>query len=83
VLRLAARAVGRLGLRETAVAPLAAGAAMTAAAWPLRDELVAGLTGGMAAYVVVFVAVERLVNPDDLSYLVRLVRARLPSREAA
>ena len=81
-LRLAARAVSRLGLRATAVAPLAAGAAMTAATWPVRDELLAGVTAGVAAYVVVFVAVERLVNPDDFRFLVRLARARLPSRTA-
>ena len=83
MLGLAAEAIGRPRLMTTLAAPLLSAGAMAAAMWPLRDDLLPALPVGVAAYVAVFIAVERLVSPDDLRFLVGLVRRRLPSRAAA
>jgi len=83
MLVLAAEAIGRPRLMRTLLAPLLAAGAMAAAMWPLREELLPALPVGLAAYVAAFLTVERLVSPDDLRFLLRLVRRRLPSRAAA
>jgi len=82
-MRAAAVAVGRPRLTVTLAAPVAAGAGMAAAMWPLRDELVAALPVGAIVYAGVFLAIERLVNPEDLRFLADLLRRRLPAKAAA
>ncbi len=81
-MRVAARTVGRPRLVATLAAPAAAAAGMAGAMWPLRDGLLAALPAGSIAYVGVFLAVERLINPDDLRFMVDLVRRRVPARAA-
>lgn len=82
-LGLAVEAVGRPRLITTLAAPVLAAVGMTAAMWPLRDGLVPALPAGTIAYAAIFVAIERLVSPEDLRFLAGLVRKRLPSRIAA
>ncbi len=82
-LGLAVEAIGRPRLMRTLLAPLLSSAAMAAAMWPLREDLVPALLVGVAAYAAAFLVVERLVSPDDLRFLLGLARRRLPSRAAA
>lgn len=82
-MRLAIGAAGAPRLAATAGAPLMGAAAMAAAMWPLRDELLPALPLGVVAYLAVFVAIERRVSPEDLRFLTGLVRRRLPSRTVA
>ncbi len=55
---------------------------MAAAMWPLREDLLPALPIGVVVYTVAFVAVERVVSPVDLRFLLGLLRQRLPSRVA-
>jgi O-antigen/teichoic acid export membrane protein len=60
-------------------APLVAGAAMALAMLPLDGLPALALVAGAAAYVIVFVAVERRVSPADLEFA-KGVAARLLTR---
>ncbi len=82
-MRVAAAAVGRPRLVATLAAPAAAAVGMAAAMWPLRDELLTALPAGVVVYVGVFLAVERLVSPDDLRFVIDLLRRRSPAGAVA
>lgn len=82
-LGLVVEAVGRPRLMGTLLAPLLAAGGMASAMWPLREDMLPALPLGVAAYVAIFLAVERVTSPDDLRFLVELIRRRLPSRAAA
>jgi O-antigen/teichoic acid export membrane protein len=58
-------------------APLLAGAAMAATTLALRSVPGAALAAGAAVYAVAFLAIERAVSPDDLSFVTGVVRRRL------
>ena len=76
-IRVAAREVGGLHWRSMLAAPLAAGAAMTAAMLPLQGIPVLSLLAGIAAYLVVFVLLERRISPGDLDFVREMLRRRL------
>ena len=78
-LRLVSDAIGRPRVTATLLAPLLAATGMAAAMWPLRDDLLPALPAGAVVYVMIFFAVERLVSPDDLRFLLGLVRRRTSS----
>lgn len=82
-LGLVVEAVGRPRLMGTLLAPLLAAGGMASAMWPLREDMLPALPLGVAAYVAIFLAVERITSPGDLRFLVELIRRRLPSRAAA
>jgi O-antigen/teichoic acid export membrane protein len=77
------REVGRLRWVSMVTSPLVAGAAMAAAIGVLPTALIpAALVGGVA-YIVVFVALERVISPIDLVFMTNLVRRWLPGRAAS
>ena len=80
---VASGTVGRPRLATTLAAPAAGAAGMAGAMWPLRDGLLTALPAGTLAYVGVFLAVERWISPDDLRFMVGLLRRRLPAGAAA
>jgi O-antigen/teichoic acid export membrane protein len=80
VVALATRETGRLGLRATLVGPIVAGAAMVGVMFGLEHFLAAALAAGVACYLAVLVVVERLVAPEDVSFVTSLVRRRLGLR---
>lgn len=75
-LYLAGQAVGRPRATTTLAAPGVAAAAMAAAMWPVRDAVALALPAGAVTYLAVFVAVERLLSPDDLRFMIGLLRRR-------
>lgn len=83
MLWVAIAAVGPPRAAATLAGPLLGAAAMAAAMWPLRDELLPALPLGVVAYLAVFVAIERRTSPEDLRFLTGLVRRGLRSRVAA
>ena len=81
--RLAVPLAGGVAWRRTLAAPAAAGAAMALAMLPLSSSLVLALVAGTVAYLAVFVAVESVVDPDDLRFVRNLLGRRLPGRRGA
>jgi O-antigen/teichoic acid export membrane protein len=82
VVGLATMETGRLGLRTTLVGPIVAGAAMVGVMFALQHAFAAALVAGIACYLAVLVAVERLVAPQDVDFVTSLVRRRLRPRVA-
>jgi O-antigen/teichoic acid export membrane protein len=80
ILRLSGRAVGGVYWLATAAGAAAAGGGMTAATLALDANVWTALAAGGAVYVVILVAVERMVSPVDAKFVADLVRRRLPSR---
>lgn len=80
VLHRACRAVGGIHLPATLAGALAAGLVMAVVSLPLQDSLLVALAAGGAGYAIVLFAVERLVNPLDVSFALKMVRRRLPAR---
>jgi stage V sporulation protein B len=83
VLAIAIRTVRGVSVLPTIAAPGLAGAAMAGAMLPLQATLPAALSAGGAAYLLVFVLVERRLGSGDLELARDMVRRRLPSRAAA
>ncbi len=75
--RLALRMVQRIAWGPLAIGASAAGLAMTLASLPLDDNLLAGLLVGLCVYAVTLFGVERLVNPLDVQFVMRMARRRL------
>ena len=75
------REVGRLRWVSIVTSPLVAGVAMAAAMGGLRTDLVPAAIAGGVVYLVVFVALERVISPIDLVFMTNLVRGWLPRRE--
>jgi O-antigen/teichoic acid export membrane protein len=78
----AVRMVGKIEWLETTVGALAGGLAMAAVAVPLHNSLAAALAAGLLAYLVALLAVDRLVSPRDVAFVMGMVRRRLPSRSS-
>ncbi len=83
VLVLARRAVGSLRWASMAVGPIVAGLVMGLAMAPVADSLLPALPLGVAAYFAVLVGVERLLSPDDLRFVVNVLRRRITLRAGA
>ena len=80
VMRLSVDDVGGIQWTSLLTAPLAAGAAMGLVLFALSSTPAVALAVGLAAYAAVYLAVERIVSPDDLAFvrtLVRRLRRRL------
>lgn len=77
VMARANRVLGGLEWARMLAGALAAAAAMVAATLPLQDHLAFALIAGTAAYLLVLVAVERVVSPFDTAYVRAILRARL------
>lgn len=83
IMHMSVRAVGRIDWRSTLAGVLAAGIAMAGVGLLLRSSLLAALVASTAVYLIALLTVERLVNPLDVAFVVRIVRRRLPSRGVA
>lgn len=83
VVRQAVITVGGVRWRAMGAGPLAGGAAMGLAMLPLMDSLALALAAGVPAYVLVLWAVERALCPEDVRFMVGMVRSRLPRARAA
>ncbi|HYI37018.1 MAG TPA: flippase [Thermoleophilaceae bacterium] len=83
VLFEASRTVGGMDWRATFAGPLLAGTAMTAVMVPLSGSLLPALAAGVPAYVLVLWLVERTTNPEDVEFVLSMVRRRLPSPRSA
>jgi O-antigen/teichoic acid export membrane protein len=77
-LRIAVPLAGGVEWLRTLGAPVVAGAAMALAMLPVSGSLAPALAVGAAAYLATFVAVESVVDPDDLRFVGNLVARRLP-----
>ena len=82
-MRVAVRAVGGVDWAPMLAAPAAGGVVMAAVVVLLGSLPGAGLAAGAVAYLVTYVAVERVVSPQDLEFLRSTLRGRLPRRRAA
>ena len=80
---MAARKIGSIDWRTTLAGAFAAGAAMAAVGLLLSGGLLTALTAATAVYIVVLLAVERLVSPRDVAFVVDTVRRRLSPGRAA
>jgi O-antigen/teichoic acid export membrane protein len=78
IVAIAARQVGRPHWGSMLAAPAIAGLTMAAVTVAGSASGLA-VAGGILAYFGCFLVVERLVSPDDLSFVARLVRRRLPA----
>jgi O-antigen/teichoic acid export membrane protein len=76
--RMALRTIGT-GVRWLSMtgAPLLAGLAMCGAMLPLRHSPLPALVAGAVVYPLAFVALERLISPDDLRFVAGYLRRRL------
>ncbi len=83
ITRMAARKVGGIDWRATLPGALAAGAVMALVSWLLEGDLLVALVAASATYILVLAAVERLVSPRDLAFVVTAARRRLPRRRLA
>jgi O-antigen/teichoic acid export membrane protein len=83
ITRMAARKIGAIDWRATLAGALAAGVVMAAVGWLLDETLLAALIAATAVYIVVLLAVERLVSPRDVAFVMSAVRRRLPSGRPA
>jgi O-antigen/teichoic acid export membrane protein len=83
VLFMANRVVGGLPWVRVLASPLLAGALMTGVMAALHANPIAALIMGVVVYVVVLTVIESRVSPDDLAFLMRLLRRRLRGRGSA
>ncbi len=81
-LGLAARRAGRLRWAALLAAPVAGGAGMAVVVGAFRDELVPAAAAGIVGYVLMYAAVERLVDPAELRSLVAGAGRRFGGRAA-
>jgi hypothetical protein len=81
VMRLSVSDVGGISWTSLLAAPVTAGAAMSLVLFVLSSTPAVSLVLGLAAYAAAYLAVERVVSPDDLAFVRTLVR-RLRSRVA-
>jgi O-antigen/teichoic acid export membrane protein len=72
--------VGRIDWLSTLAAPVGASAAMAVPLLLLGGSLPLAVLVGVPVYVLAYVAIESLVEPDDLAFVVDLVKKRLPGR---
>jgi O-antigen/teichoic acid export membrane protein len=82
IMRMGSRAVGGVRWLATVTGAAAAACCMTAVTLALQGSLWAALSLGGAIYLVVLVAVERLVSPVDVKFVADMARRRLRSRTA-
>jgi hypothetical protein len=82
ILRMSSREVGGMQGAATAAGAAVAGGCMTVVTLALNGSLWAALGLGGAVYLVVLIAVERLVSPVDVKFVADMARRRLPSRSA-
>jgi O-antigen/teichoic acid export membrane protein len=75
--------VGRMRWTSMLAAPFAAAAAMAAPLIWLGDSLPLALAAGLPVYLAVYAAVDAIVDPDDLRFVIDLVKRRLPSGRRA
>jgi O-antigen/teichoic acid export membrane protein len=81
---LALLEVGRIHWLSMLAAPVGAAALMAVPLLLLHGVWPLAAAAGMAVYLGVYAAIDRLVDPDDLRFVVDLVRRRLPiGRQAA
>jgi O-antigen/teichoic acid export membrane protein len=78
-MRLAVSEVGGIDWPSMAAAPMVAAAAMLPVCLALGGLPVVAAAAGLAVYMVVFVALDRQISPDDLAFVAGLVRRRLSS----
>jgi O-antigen/teichoic acid export membrane protein len=81
--RLTLPLTGRLEWRSMLPAPLVAGALMAGVLWLLSGTLALALIAGGVVYLAAYAAVEAIVAPGDLKFVVDLVAQRLPGRRRA
>jgi O-antigen/teichoic acid export membrane protein len=77
---LAVAEVGRIQWASMLAAPAAAAALMAVPLLLLDGLWPVALVAGAAVYLAAYAAVDRVVDPDDLRFVVDLVKKRLPSR---
>jgi O-antigen/teichoic acid export membrane protein len=82
MLRVSIQTVGSLQFRQTAGGPLAAGAAMALVALALQPWVVAALPACVVAYFGVLAAIERKLAPDDLGFMLGMLRRLVRSPRA-
>jgi O-antigen/teichoic acid export membrane protein len=81
VLVIVLRTVRNVAWLRAVAAVVVAGAAMAVPAALLHSSLLPALVVSSAVYLVVLVAVERVVSPTDLRFAVDLVRGRRPQTQ--
>ena len=82
VVRLAVRYVGMIDFRSVLVPPVVAGAVMALVCVALSSLLIPAVVAGGLVYLLVLVAVERVVAPGDFELLRQMIRRRFPLRAA-
>jgi O-antigen/teichoic acid export membrane protein len=82
-LRLALPLTGGVHWRSMLPAPLLAGAAMALVLWALAGTLVIALAAGVVVYAAVYAAIDAVVAPGELRFVVGLVTSRFGGRRAA
>ena len=82
-LRACLAAIGTVDVAATLVGPLGGGLAMAGVLLALASSLPLALTAGSAVYLVVLVAVDRLLAPDDLEFIIGSVRRKLRTPRTA
>jgi O-antigen/teichoic acid export membrane protein len=80
---LAVLEVGRVNWLSMTGAPIVAAAIMAVPVLLLHDAWPAAIVAGTAVYLAGYALIERLVEPDDLRFVVDLVKRRLPSGRRA
>jgi O-antigen/teichoic acid export membrane protein len=81
-LAIAARTVGGLRWGSMLAGPTGAGIAMVGAMVLLAGWPIAALAAGLAVYLGVLVALERLIDPTDLRFVAAMLGGRLQARLA-
>jgi O-antigen/teichoic acid export membrane protein len=76
-LRACLAEVGSISVIATVGGPLSAGVAMAAAVFALQSLVLVALAAGIVVYGIVLLAVDRLLAPDDVRFVVGAVRRRL------
>jgi O-antigen/teichoic acid export membrane protein len=83
ITRMASHRIGAIDWPATLAGALAAGAVMAATGLLLSASLLTALLTATAVYILALVAVERMVSPRDVAFVVSTVRGRLaPGRNA-
>jgi O-antigen/teichoic acid export membrane protein len=77
---LAALEVGRINWVSMLAAPAIAATLMAVPLLLLNGLWPVALVAGGAVYLAAYAAIDRVVDPDDLRFVVDLVKKRLPSR---
>jgi len=80
---LAVLETGRINWVSMLGAPVAASAVMAVPLLLLSGVWPIALVVGTLVYVAAYVAIERIIEPDDLRFVVDLVKRRLPGRSQA